>query len=214
MACVKRLKEHNPREALSPFMNMRPNWKSRFAMPAMIRAVTILFSILSCAAAQSTVTPPVGNFPALNVQVAVATQARPKKMPGPGILKTMTILPKVTTEGVARGTPIPATESIMLTVTMSTEGTENVLSFEKLTIPAAQTGDRRQFAYAESGFDFNGYGGRIYKYYVFALRAPTTKEIIDFKTNNAALLSLCEKHPEKRDQFLSLWRGAGVPALK
>jgi len=180
----------------------------------MIRAITILLSILSCAAAQSTVTPPVGNFPALNVQVTVATQARPKKMPGPGILKTMTIIPKVTIEGVTRGTPIPTAESIMLTVTMDTGGRENVHSFEKLTIPAAQTGDRRQFTYAESGFNFNGYGGLTYKYYIFALRDPATKEIIYFKTNNAALLSLCEKHPEKRDQYLNLWRGAGVPSLK
>jgi hypothetical protein len=182
--------------------------------PAMIRVLILLLSIVSFAAAQSTVTAPVGNFPALNVQVTIATQARPKKMPGPGILKTMTILPKVTIEGVTRGTAIPSAESIMLTVTMDTGGNEDVFSFEKLTIPAAQTGDRREFNYAESHFDFNGYGGRTYKYYVFALRDPVTKEIIDFKTNNVKLLSLCKEHPEKRDQFLNLWRGAGAPAVK
>jgi hypothetical protein len=182
--------------------------------PAMIRVLIILLSIVSCVAAQSTVTAPVGNFPALNVQVTVGTLARPQKMPGPGILKSMTIHPKVTIEGVTRGTPIPSAESIMLTVTMDTGGTENVHSFEKLTIPAVQTGDRREFNYTESHFSFNGGGGRTYKYYVFALRDPVTKEIIDFKSNNVKLLSLCKEHPEKRDQFLNLWAGAGLPPLK
>jgi hypothetical protein len=180
----------------------------------MIRVLIILLSMVSGVAAQSTVTAPVGNFPALNVQVTVATQARPKKMAGPGILKTMTIHPKITIEGMTRGAAIPSAESILLTVAMGTGGTENVLSFEKLPIPAAQTGDRREFNYAESHFDFNAGGGLTYRYYVFALRDPVTKEIIDFKTNNAKLLSLCKEHPEKRDQLLNLWAGAGIPPLK
>jgi len=191
----------------------------------MIRPVSLLLCLASCAAAQSTMTAPVGNYPALNIQVTVGTQERAQ--PGSFYRKTMNILPKVTIDGPGRMTSIPAAEATMLIVTMNTRAKfkENrdilkVYSAETLPIPEAKTGDRRQFSFAESTATFDGYrdssnvGGELYKYYIFGLRDPGTKEIIDFKTNDPALLAFCKEHPEKRDDFLNLAKGAKFPPLK
>jgi hypothetical protein len=170
-------------------------------------------------------TAPVGNYPALNVQVTVGTQERAE--PGSFYRKTMNIVPKVTIDGPGRMTPIPAAEATMLIITMNTKAkfkdnkeVLKVYSAETLPIPEVKTGDRRQFSFAESTVTFDGYrdssnvGGELYKYYIFGLRDPGTKEIIDFKTNNVALLALCKAHPEKRDDFLNLSKGAKFPAVK
>jgi len=180
----------------------------------MLRFVIVLLFVASCAAGQSTIAPPVANFPALNVQVAVAILAHNKKLGFAANVKTMTIHPTVMIEGVARLTAIPAAESIMLTVTVNEYKAENVLSFEKQTIPESKSGDRRQFSYAESYFDSNGKFGPSYAYYIFALRDPATKEIIEFKTSNSKLLSFCKDHPERRDVLLDLSAGAEIPPMK
>jgi hypothetical protein len=179
----------------------------------------------SWAAAQSTMTAPVGNFPALNVQVTVGTQERAQ--PGSFYKKTAVILPKVAIDGPGRMTPIPAAEATMRIITMDTkkkfkekEEILKVYSAETLPIPEAKTGDHLQFSFVESTVTFDGYrdntnvGGQMYKYYIFGLRDPRSQEIIDFKTNNVALLALCKAHPEKRDDFLNLAKGAKLPALK
>jgi hypothetical protein len=191
----------------------------------MVRPVLLLLCLVCCAAAQSTMTAPVGNYPALNVQVTVGTQERAQ--PGSFYKKTMAILPKVTIDGPGRMTSIPAAEAVMLIITMNTKAkfkdnkdVLKVYSAETLPIPEAKTGDRRQFSFAESNVTFDGYrdnsnvGGELYKYYIFALRDPGTKEIIDFKTNNMALVELCKAHPEKRDDFLNLSKGAKFPSVK
>jgi len=139
----------------------------------------------------------------------------------------MAIVPKVTIDGPGRMASIPAAEATMLIITMDTRARfkDNkeickVYSAETLPIPEVKTGDRRQFSFAESTVSFDGYrdssnvGGEIYKYYIFGLRDPGTKEIIDFKTNNVALLALCKAHPEKRDEFLNLSKEAKLPAVK
>jgi hypothetical protein len=187
----------------------------------MMRIFLLLLSLVACAAAQNTA--PVGNYPALNVQVAVGTQQRAEK--GSFYRKTMTIGPKMTIDGVARMVPIPAAEATMLIITMDTrakykDNTEvyKVLTAETIPIPEARTGDRRTFAFVESSVTYDAYrdnsnvGGDVYKYYVFALRDPATKAILDFKTNNPPLLTFLKAHPEKRADFLNYAAGSKFPS--
>jgi hypothetical protein len=191
----------------------------------MIRTVLLWLFLAFCAAAQNTTTAPVGKFPALNVQVTVGTQERGEK--GSFYRKTMTILPKVTIDGPGRMIPIPAAEATMLIITMDTKAkykdnkdVYKVHSAETVPVPEAKTGERRQFTFAESSVTFDGYrdssnvGGDVYKYYIFGLRDPATKTIIDFKTNAVTLLALCKAQPEKREEFLNLAKGAKLPAIK
>jgi len=186
----------------------------------------LLVSFAACAMGQmSVLTTPVGSFPALSVQPTVGTQQRPLK--GSDFRKTMTISPKLTIEGGSRLVPIPAAEAIMIIVTMDTQAkyknnTEvyHVLTAETIPIPAAQMGERRSFTFAESTVTYDAYrdnsnvGGETYKYYVFALRDPASKEIIDFKSNNPPLMTEVKAHPEKRAELLGLAKGAKFPIFK
>ena len=186
----------------------------------------LLVSFAACAMGQmSTLTTPVGNFPALNVQPTVGTQQRPEK--GSFYRKTMTISPRLTIEGGSRMVPIPAAEAIMIIVTMDTQAKYRdnneiykVLATEAIPIPAAQTGDRRSFTFMESTVTYDAYrdnsnvGGETYKYYVFGLRDPASKAIIEFKSNNPPLMAAVKAHPEKRAELLGLAKGAKFPIFK
>src|SRR4051794_27641662 len=110
--------------------------------PSMIRiTMLLLISFAACAMGQlSTLTTPVGSFPALNVQPTVGTQQRPEK--GSFYRKTMTISPKLTIEGGSRMLPIPAAEAVMVIVTMDTlakyrdnKEVYKVLTAETIPIP-------------------------------------------------------------------------------
>jgi hypothetical protein len=190
----------------------------------MMRSILLLLSFVACAAAQSTLTAPAGKFPALNVQLTVGTQQRAEK--GSFYRKTMTISPKMTIEGPGRMVPIPAAEAILLIITMDTKAKYkdnnevfNVLATETLPVPAAPAGDRRSFTFGESSVTYDSYrdnsnvGGDVYKYYVFGLRDPETKAILDFKTNNPPLLTFVKAHPEKREEFLNFAKGAKFPSI-
>ena len=194
-------------------------------MSAMIRPFLILLCLVSCAAAQATATLPSGKFPPLNVQVTVGTQEKAEA--GSFYRKTMTIIPKMTIEGVGRMIPIPAAEAVMLIITMDSKAkfkdhkdVYKVFTTETLPVPEVPTGDRRQFTFQESSTTFDGYrdstnvGGNIYKYYIFALRDPATKTLIDFKTNSAPLAALCKTNPAKREEFLSIGKDGKIPPIK
>ena len=45
-------------------------------------------------------------------------------------------------------------------------------------------------------------------------RFEGAKEIIEFKTNDVVLTEFCKAHPEKRDDFLNLAKGAKFPSVK
>jgi hypothetical protein len=190
----------------------------------MIRFALLFLIAASCGFAQSPITPAAGKFPALMVQVTVGTQQRPEK--GSFYRKTMTVSPKVTIDGPSRMLPIPAMEATMVIVTMDTRAkyvgndeSYKVHSTETIPIPAAQTGDRRPFSFMESSMTYDSYrdnsnaGGEVYKYYVFGLRDPATKTLVDFKTNNPPLATFIKAHPEKRDELLGLSKGAKFPAV-
>ena len=50
--------------------------------------------------------------------------------------------------------------------------------------------------------------------FISSRKDPGPKEIIDFKTNDVALTEFCKAHPEKRDDFLNLAKGAKFPSVK
>ncbi len=185
--------------------------------------LSLFLSLAIPAYSQTPAAPDPAKFPALNVQATVGTQQRPVK--NSSYRKTMTIIPKVTIEGTSRMVPIPATEARMLIITMDTRlkyeskvEAFKVHTAETVKIPAAERGDRRTFAFAESAVTYDSYrdasniGGSVYKYFVFGLRDPATKTVVDFKTNHQQLLAYVKANPEKRDEILNLAAGTNFPA--
>lgn len=191
----------------------------------MCRWVLLLLVLTFSASAQNSTTTPVGNFPAMNVQVTVGTQ---EKAEGNSFYRrTMNIVPRMTIEGVSRMLPIPAAEATMMIITMETRAKFvhmqeecKVYTTETIPIPEVKTGDRRQFNFAPSTTTFDGYrdnsnvGGEMYKYYIFALRDPSTKNIIDFRSNDMPLMNYVKAHPEKREELLSMAKNAKFPKVK
>lgn len=162
-------------------------------------------------------------YPAMNIQVQVATKRRPQS--GSWYMKTMSIEPKVVITGVSSMEPIPAAEAVMLIVVMDTRakytnGREkySVKSTEKLPIPAALNGARRQFDFKSSEVAYDSYrdntniGGFVYKFFVFALREPETGRIVNFQTNNARLQGAGQTNPDIFTQILGLSQSADFPA--
>lgn len=187
----------------------------------MKRVLVLLLAFSSALPAQVPL-PAVGSFPSTRVQVTVGTQERNKNTDF--YHKTMHIQPRFTFEGASSMLPLPAAEAQMMIVTFDTRAkyVENrdsfkVLSNETLPVPAVPNGARRSFAFADSTVTYDGYrdnsnaGGEIYKYYVFALRDASSKEIIDFETNCLSLANFCKTTPQKRNEILGLAKGAKFP---
>ena len=189
-------------------------------------SATRLFSFLSlviaCTTLAQTPTPAPATFPPVRSQVSVGTQQRRL---GDSYQKSMEITPKVIIEGSQRMNRIPPAEATMIIAAMDTRAkytlkqeVYQVLSAETLPVPEAKNGDRRTFSFAPSSVTFDSYrdttniGGLVYKYYVYGLRDPETKKIIDFQTNYPQLAAAVKAKPELRDEVLSLTRGANLPA--
>ena len=179
--------------------------------------------LASSAFAQTPAPPPAAKFPTLRVQAGVGTSQ--KRMGNSSYRKEMTISPKATIEGASRLTPLPAMEATMLVVTMDTRakyvaGQEaySIHTRETKSLPEAPNGNARPVVFEESSVNFDSYrdasnlGGAVYKYFVFGITDPATRAIIDFQTNNTQLAALCKAHPEKREEFLGLNKGAKFPA--
>ncbi len=160
-------------------------------------------------------------LPQVRVQVQIGNQQR--RM-GSSYRKESTIQPKIVVEGMAATKPLPALEATMLVITMDTRAkykekreVYKVESAETLPIPAVTTGARRNFEFAPTVVSFDAWrdqtnvGGAAYKYYVFGLRDPETKAILDFQTNNPALASLAKAKPDRREEFLVMSKGEAFP---
>jgi hypothetical protein len=185
-----------------------------------MRVILVWLLFVSSVFAQ---TPPAAKPLALNVQVTVGTQQRARA--GSSYMKTMSIEPKATIEGISRMVPIPALEAVMLIITMDTRakyqaGAEvfNVHARESLPIPEAKDGTRRQFVFTSSSVTYDSYrdasniGGEVYKYYIFGLKNAATSEWVEFKSNNQSFLKYCKDNPDKRDEFLAKTVGTKFPA--
>lgn len=185
-----------------------------------MRVLVFLLTLGSMALAQVPL-PAAGKFPSIRVQVTVGTQERAL---GDFYHKTMHIQPHAVIDGDNTMLPIPAAEAQMMIISSDTKAhytyhkdAYKVLSTQTLPVPAAQDGNRRQFNFETSDVTFDGYrdnsnaGGQMYKYYVFALRDAESKEILDFETNDLELLNYTKTHPEKRNEVLSMAKGAKFP---
>jgi hypothetical protein len=137
----------------------------------------------------------------------------------------MEIKPRAIIEGTTRMEPVPELQATMVIVTMDTRAkyTANkelfkVQSAETITVSPADSGQRRQIDFAGSSVDYDSYrdksnvGGAVYKYFIFGLRDPESKTIVDFQTNHPQLASLCKTNPQKREEFLALKDGARFPS--
>ena len=165
-------------------------------------------------------------FPPLRVQALVGTQQR--RVTTSSYTKAMEISPRIIIEGAARLDPIPAAEATMLIITMDTRAKYvarrevlKVHTSETVQIPAGPNGERRQIDLAQSSVTYDSWrdktnvGGAVYKYFIFGLRDPETKMLIDFQTNSPEVAAICKAAPEKREDYLKLATGATFsPDLK
>jgi hypothetical protein len=162
-------------------------------------------------------------FPRLKVEVQVARKRR--LAPNSSYKKVLTISPSIAVTGVSKLEPIPAAEATMVIIGMDTRekyarGKEKfvVQLNETKPVPAAENGNRRGFSFEElsstydADFDDTNLGGIVYKFYVFALRDPASKHIIDFQTTDPQLQAFVARFPEKRNEILGLQKGAAYPA--
>ena len=186
-----------------------------------MNATRFLLVLLATSADVLSQTPATSAFPGVKAQVIIGTQQR---RIGESYRKSMEIEPKVILEGIQRLTPLPEAEATMIIVGMDTRAkytlkqeVYNVLTAETITVPAAKSGERRTLTFAPSTVTFDSYrdttniGGSVYKYYVYALRDPATKNIVDFQTNYGQLAAAVKTNPAVRDDILALKKGAPFP---
>ncbi len=157
--------------------------------------------------------------PPLSVQIGVGTKRRNDEKSW--YRKIMKITPSLSLAGESRLAPIPALEATVVVVTMDTrkkyvdqENVYEVLLNETIDIPAAGSGKRRLFDFTsktvtfDTARDTSNVGGQDYKYFVFALRDPETKRVVDFQTNCPALEKLVASQPDQLEKYLGLKVGA------
>lgn len=179
-----------------------------------LRVLLCFLIVSSCLSAE----PPASKFPVLKALPVVGTKER--TVSDSDYEKSMDVQPKLVLEGASVLAPIPALEATMIVITEDTYAkyTEHkekykILSVETLPIPAALNGDRRSFDFASSKTTFDSWrdtsnvGGSVYKYFIFGLRDPATKQLVDFQTNHPTLSTWCKSHPEKRDGYLKYRKG-------
>ena len=162
-------------------------------------------------------------FPPLKAAVIVGTKSRPNAQIY--YKKDMTISPQLKLSAVSVMDPIPALDAIMVIIAQDTKAkfvnkTERyvVHATETKPVVAAVDGKVRAVDFEESSLSFDAWrdasnvGGFVYKYYLFALRDPDTKKLLDFQTNHPQLPAYLAKNPGKRDELIGLGKGAQFPA--
>ena len=182
----------------------------------------VLLLLLGASAWAQITTPKTGDFPSLRVQALVGT--REHATGHTGYHKEMQITPKLIVEGASKLAPIPAAEATMVLISMDTRAKYvehkdilKVVSAETLPLPAAPNGERREFSFAEPALKFDGdrdtsnVGGEVYKFFICAIRDPSTRSLIYFYTPDVQLANFCKAHPDKRDEFLSMRKDSNFP---
>ena len=161
-------------------------------------------------------------LPPLVAQVVVGT--RKKNNEKVSYKKDMTIDPQIKLSGTSALDPIPVIEATMIIITQDTKAKFVdkrdrfvVHTRETKLIEAANDGRTREIEFEPSTVSFDAWrdasnvGGFTYKYYLFALRDPDTKKLIDFQTNHPQLPAYLTAHPEKKDELLQLGKGKEFP---
>jgi len=157
-------------------------------------------------------------FPACTIQVKIAYQHRNDNA---WYRKDVRINPSVVIEGAKKMRGLPAAEASLVLITHDTrqkyvfhEEKMEICSTETISIPAVESGERREFTFQSVAVSFDtardttNVGGDEYKYYIFGLRDAGTKQLVDFESNSPKVMAYVERHPEARETFLSARRGA------
>ena len=182
----------------------------------MILRLLFFLAFALTAAYGQTVVPPAlkDQFPQLKVTPKVPTKRDEQR--GTGYMEQMTISPQVTIES-SPTSKIAAATATMIIITMDTRAKYadrreefSVHAGETISIPAADRGGKREFAFKPSKVRYDAYrdasnvGGAVYKWFIFGLRDEATKQVLHFETNNTKLARHVASHPDQRDKFLSL----------
>jgi hypothetical protein len=157
-------------------------------------------------------------FPDVKVQVKIAYQRR--NTPGSYYRRDMKLSPSIVIEGTRSMEAIPAAEATLVLVTRDTQA-KYVKGVEKMEIYATETisldagtGARREFSFQEVNTNFDAardmtnVGGDEYRFYIFGLRDPATRQLIEFRTNCTKLEAYVAAHPEARETVLAARKGA------
>jgi hypothetical protein len=158
-------------------------------------------------------------FPALTIQVKIAYLRR--NSAETWYEKNVKLNSSVVIEGVKKIGAIPAAEASLVLITHDTKEKYvkhvekmKIFAAETISIPDGATGDRREFSFQtvemtfDSARDPTNVGGDEYKYFIFGLRDPVTKQLIEFQTNSAKVQNYVAKHPEARETLLAARKGA------
>jgi len=161
--------------------------------------------------------------PPLKAQVTVGTKNR--QMERSYYRKTMEISPQVKLSAVSVMEPIPPLDATMLIIVQDTRAkfAQKVDRFQvhaanTVNVPAAADGKPREIEFEKSSVTYDSWrdssniGGYTYKYYIFALRDPETKKILDFQSNHPQLPAYLASHPEKKEELINLSVGKNFPS--
>ncbi|MGH8046052.1 MAG: hypothetical protein ACREKL_02290 [Chthoniobacterales bacterium] len=154
------------------------------------------------------------SFPAVSVQVKIAYQRRNNA--ATWYKKDVKLIPSMVIEGIRKMENIPAAEATLVVITHDTQekyvnhnDKMQVYASETIEVPASAKGDRRELTFKtvemtfDTARDTSNVGGNEYRYYIFSLRDPATRQLISFQTSSAKVQSYVAKHPEARDALLA-----------
>lgn len=158
-------------------------------------------------------------FPKLDVQIKVVNQRR--NHDSVWYKKTSRLSSSVVITGVNQMTTIPAAEAAIVILTQDTKEkyvkNKEVLKValvDRIQIPAAGTGQRRELSFEsidltfDSARDSTNVGGQEYKYYIFGLIDPETRQFLHFETNDPRIQKRVEADPALRENLLAQKKGA------
>ena len=158
-------------------------------------------------------------FPPFTVQVKIAYQRR--NSDAAWYKKNVKLNSSIVIAGEKKMAGLPAAEATLLIITHDTKAKYvdhvekmKVMAAETISVPEAAAGDRREFTFQpvsltfDTARDSTNVGGDEYKYFIFGLRDPATKQLVDFQSNAPKVMSHVAKHPEARDALLAATKGS------
>lgn len=155
-------------------------------------------------------------FPTVRAQLKIGYQHRSANF----YEKNVTLKASLLLAGANKMEALPSAEASLVIITHDTEEKYKnhvdklkIYATETIEIPAGP-GARREFPFApikmtfDTARDPSNIGGDEYRYFIFGLRDPATKQLIDFQTNSTKVQAYVAKHPEAREALLAARQGA------
>jgi hypothetical protein len=162
-------------------------------------------------------------YPPLDVQVTVRDSDR--RQEDSSFMRHLWLTPTMTLEPGDRLLPVPELEATIQVICAETQALYverrklyQVRVRDKLAVPAAANGERRNFEFKTFELEFDedrnrsNVGGWIYRYWICTLRDPASGMVVLVKTNYDALQKHLEQFPGERDRYIALGVGGEMPA--